>query len=128
MHHAQKEHGAGFCMVNDLVIALRRLQSEGRIRTAWVIDVDAHKGDGTAAITAEDDSIATLSIHMARGWPLDQPEYDAAGRFNPSFVPSTIDIPIEPGRSLYNQQLRMGWRASGILGRLGVGGLRRGPL
>jgi len=109
MHHAQKDHGAGFCMVNDLVIALHRLQAEGRIRTAWVIDVDAHKGDGTAAITAEDDSIATLSIHMARGWPLDQPEYDAAGRFNSSFVPSTIDIPIEAGEDhLYNEQLRDG--------------------
>ena len=109
MHHAQKEHGAGFCIVNDLVIALRKLMAESRIGTAWVIDVDAHKGDGTAAITAEDDSIATLSIHMARGWPLDQPEYDAAGRFNPSFVPSTIDIPIEAGEDrLYNEQLRDG--------------------
>ncbi|MGE5258864.1 MAG: histone deacetylase [Hyphomicrobiales bacterium] len=109
MHHAQKDHGAGFCIVNDLVIALRRLQAEGRIGTAWVIDVDAHKGDGTAAITAEDDSICTLSIHMARGWPLDQPEYDAAGRFNPSFVPSTIDIPIEAGEDhLYNEQLKDG--------------------
>jgi acetoin utilization deacetylase AcuC-like enzyme len=109
MHHAQKDYGAGFCIVNDLVIALRRLQAEGRIRTAWVIDVDAHKGDGTAAITAADDSIATLSIHMANGWPLDQPERDAAGRLNLSFVPSTIDIPIEAGgERRYNEQLRAG--------------------
>lgn len=97
MHHAQREHGAGFCLVNDLVIALRRLQFENRIISAWVIDVDAHKGDGTAALTAGDDTIATLSIHMAAGWPLDQPERDAAGRLNPSFVPSTIDIPIASG-------------------------------
>jgi acetoin utilization deacetylase AcuC-like enzyme len=109
MHHAQKDHGAGFCVVNDLVIALRKLTAEGRIATAWVIDLDAHKGDGTAALTADDDSIATLSIHMARGWPLDQPEHDAAGRCNPSFVPSTIDIPIEAGEEhLYNEQLRDG--------------------
>jgi acetoin utilization deacetylase AcuC-like enzyme len=97
MHHAQRDHGAGFCLVNDLVVALRRLQSENRIGRAWVIDVDAHKGDGTAALTAGDDTIATLSIHMAAGWPLDQPERDAAGRLNPSFVPSTIDIPIASG-------------------------------
>jgi len=83
--------------VNDLVIALRRLQFENRIRSAWVIDVDAHKGDGTAAITAGDQSIVTLSIHMARGWPLDQPERDTDGRLNPSFIPSTIDILMEAG-------------------------------
>ncbi len=109
MHHAQKDGGAGFCLVNDLVIALRRLQSENRIRRAWVIDLDAHKGDGTAAITAGDESIFTLSIHMARGWPLDQPERGADGRLNPSFVPSTIDIPIESGEELlYNHRLKVG--------------------
>jgi acetoin utilization deacetylase AcuC-like enzyme len=109
MHHAQRNYGAGFCLVNDLVIALRRLQAEHRIRRAWVIDVDAHKGDGTAAITAGDDSIATLSIHMAAGWPLDQPERDAEGRLNPSFIPSTIDIPIESGEEpFYNQRLKEG--------------------
>jgi len=109
MHHAQKDGGAGFCLVNDLVIALRRLQSENRIRRAWVIDLDAHKGDGTAAITAGDESIFTLSIHMARGWPLDQPEHGADGRLNPSFVPSTIDIPIESGEELlYNHRLKEG--------------------
>jgi acetoin utilization deacetylase AcuC-like enzyme len=109
MHHGQRDRGAGFCLVNDVVIALRKLQFENRIRTAWVIDVDAHKGDGTAAITAADETIRTLSIHMARGWPLDQPEADAAGRPNPSFIPSDIDIPIEPGEEgRYNALLSAG--------------------
>ena len=118
MHHAQRGYGAGFCLVNDLVIALRRLQSENRIRSAWVIDVDAHKGDGTAALTAADDSIATLSIHMAAGWPLDQPERDADGRPNPSFIPSTIDIPIESGEeSVYNQRLEEGLERLAGVGR-----------
>jgi acetoin utilization deacetylase AcuC-like enzyme len=97
MHHAQKKYGAGFCMLNDIVIALRKLQAEKNIRTAWVIDVDAHKGDGTAAITSGDDSIHTLSIHMSRGWPLDGAKYDNEGNLNPSFIDSDIDIPIEPG-------------------------------
>lgn len=111
MHHAQMHTGAGFCLVNDLVIALRRLQTENRIRRGWVIDLDAHKGDGTAAITASDESILTLSIHMARGWPLDQPERDADGRLKPSFVPSTIDIPIESGdEPFYNQRLKSALR------------------
>jgi acetoin utilization deacetylase AcuC-like enzyme len=109
MHHARWDGGAGFCLVNDLVVALRRLQSEKRMANAWVIDVDAHKGDGTAAITADDASISTLSIHMARGWPLDQPERDPSGRLNPSFIPSTIDIPIESGEeALYIPRLKAG--------------------
>jgi acetoin utilization deacetylase AcuC-like enzyme len=109
MHHAQKDYGAGFCLVNDLVTALHRLQAETRIRSAWVIDVDAHKGDGTAALAAGDDSIATLSIHMAAGWPLDQPERDAEGRPNPSFIPSTVDIPIAAGEEpVYNRRLSEG--------------------
>jgi acetoin utilization deacetylase AcuC-like enzyme len=96
-HHAQPDHGKGFCLLNDIVIVLRKAQAEGLIRTAWVIDVDAHKGDGTAAITRGDDSIRTLSVHMARGWPLDEGEIDAAGKPNPSFIPSDVDVPIESG-------------------------------
>jgi acetoin utilization deacetylase AcuC-like enzyme len=95
-HHAQRGYGIGFCPVNDIVIALRRLQSEGRIATAWVIDVDAHKGDGTAALTVGDSSIVTLSIHMASGWPLDG-EAVVDGKPNPSFIDSDIDVPVEEG-------------------------------
>jgi acetoin utilization deacetylase AcuC-like enzyme len=97
-HHAQPDYGKGFCLLNDIVIALRKAQAEGLIRSAWVIDVDAHKGDGTAVITQGDASILTLSIHMARGWPLDEAEFDDAGRPNPSFTPSDVDIPIESGQ------------------------------
>jgi acetoin utilization deacetylase AcuC-like enzyme len=97
MHHGQYDFGEGFCLVNDLVVAVREMQSRGRISTAWIIDVDAHKGDGTAALTEDDDTIRTLSIHMAQGWPMDQPRTLADGRANPSFVPSDIDIPVESG-------------------------------
>lgn len=96
-HHAHADFGHGFCMLNDVVVPLRKLQKEGRIRTAWVIDVDAHKGDGTAAITAGDPSIVSMSVHMARGWPLDGSPRDAEGNPNPAFVPSDIDVPIEEG-------------------------------
>ncbi len=96
-HHAHAGFGHGFCIINDIVIGLRRLQAEGLIHTAWVIDGDAHKGDGTAALTADDDSIATLSIHMGDGWPLDLPRFDTHGNLHPSFIPSTVDIPIRSG-------------------------------
>ena len=109
MHHAQRDHGAGFCLINDIVVALRKLQAENVIRTAWVIDLDAHKGDGTAVLTAEDSSITTLSIHMADGWPLDGEPYDHQGRLNPSFIPSNIDIPVAAGEDhLYVAKLKEG--------------------
>ncbi|MGD9301293.1 MAG: histone deacetylase [Desulfobacterales bacterium] len=109
MHHAQREYGAGFCMLNDIVIAIRKLQAEGLIRTAWVIDIDAHKGDGTAALTRGDDTITTLSIHMGNGWPLDGDETDPRGNFNPSFTPSDIDIPMAKGEDhLYIPRLQEG--------------------
>ena len=101
MHHAQKSFGNGFCLLNDIVIAIRKLQAEHRIIKAWVIDTDAHKGDGTAALTADDSSIITLSIHMGRGWPLDGPSHDASGRLNPSFIPSDIDIPVFAGEETH---------------------------
>ena len=109
MHHGQKDYGKGFCMLNDIVIAIRKLQAENRAKTAWVIDVDAHKGDGTAALTLRDDSITTLSIHMGQGWPLDEENFDSAGNPNPSFIDSDIDIPMGPGEdSLYAARLQEG--------------------
>lgn len=109
MHHAQKDYGNGFCLLNDIVIALRKLQAEDVIKQAWVIDLDAHKGDGSAALTAGDDSVTTLSIHMAEGWPLDGEKYDGDGKLNPSFTPSDIDIPIAAGEEhLYVTRLKEG--------------------
>ncbi len=111
MHHGQYDFGEGFCPVNDLVIAIRRLQRAQKIERAWIVDVDAHKGDGTAALTHGDTAIATLSIHMASGWPLDQPTALPDGRANPSYVPSDIDIPIESGEEgFYVARLTEGLR------------------
>ena len=110
-HHAQFEYGAGFCLLNDIVIALRKLQAEDIVRSAWVIDLDAHKGDGTAALTRGDDSIKTLSIHMAHGWPLDGEPFDSNGNLNPSFTASDIDIPVEAGQDdMYLSFLQNGLR------------------
>ena len=109
MHHAKRDYGEGFCVVNDIVVALRKLQAENLIRSAWVIDLDAHKGDGTAVLTEEDSSITTLSIHMAHGWPLDGDAYDDQGRLNPSFAPSDVDIGVDAGEEhLYVARLADG--------------------
>lgn len=107
-HHAQREYGEGFCILNDIVIALRNLQANHLIKNAWIIDVDAHKGDGTAALTCGDGSITALSVHMAHGWPLDTDMY-IDGKLNPSFIPSDIDIPVSAGEEgIYISKLEEG--------------------
>ncbi|HEY1464749.1 MAG TPA: histone deacetylase [Terriglobales bacterium] len=49
-HHAFADHGEGFCMVHDVAVAIRRMQHDGKIRTAMTVDCDVHQGNGTAAI------------------------------------------------------------------------------
>jgi acetoin utilization deacetylase AcuC-like enzyme len=114
MHHARYDSGAGFCLVNDIVIAARKIQAEGRAGLVWVIDLDAHKGDGTAELIrfarergeladpADSDTegrpcILTLSIHMAKGWPLDSESLAAAKESRAPLVPSDIDIGVDSG-------------------------------
>lgn len=103
MHHAMRDGGRGFCPINDLIIGIRKLQKDNLVKHAWVIDVDAHMGDGTAEITIDDASITTLSIHMAKGWPLDGSDE----KFE--IKPSNIDILIEEGQeNLYLNKLETG--------------------
>lgn len=102
MHHAMSDCGRGFCLINDLVIGVRLLQQQKKIKSAWIIDVDAHKGDGTAQVTQGDESIVTFSIHMKSGWPLDQGSSES-----PWFIPSDVDIEIESGEEyLYLESLK----------------------
>jgi acetoin utilization deacetylase AcuC-like enzyme len=72
-HHAYAGHGEGFCMIHDVAIAIRRLQADGTIKKAMVVDTDVHHGNGTAAIFAKDDSVFTLSIHQERNYPSPKP-------------------------------------------------------
>lgn len=51
-HHAFPDHGEGFCVIHDVAIAIRRMQRDGKIRTAMTVDCDVHQGNGTAAIFA----------------------------------------------------------------------------
>lgn len=104
MHHAMAHGGRGFCLVNDLVIGVRKLQESGQVKRAWIIDIDAHKGDGTAAITKDDESISTLSIHMEKGWPLDVGSGNGPWRLS-----STVDVPIPfQGEGEYLEKLERG--------------------
>ena len=51
-HHAFPDHGEGFCMIHDVAVAIRRMQRDGKIRTAMTVDCDVHHGNGSAAIFA----------------------------------------------------------------------------
>lgn len=97
MHHAMSFKPGGFCMFNDIIIAIRKLQKQKKIKKAVVVDLDCHKGDGTAEIARTDDSIKTLSIHMASGWPLDG---DPSG---PSFIASDFDVAVEKSKNYISQ-------------------------
>lgn len=68
-HHAFPDHGEGFCVFNDVAIAIRRLQHHGAIRRAAVVDLDVHQGNGTHAIFAGDPSVHTFSMHGERNYP-----------------------------------------------------------
>jgi acetoin utilization deacetylase AcuC-like enzyme len=111
MHHGHRNFGHGFCPTNDVMLSAARIIAEKKVKSIWIIDVDVHKGDGTAEIAKDFDSIKTLSIHMAFGWPLDKPEYDSAGIFNPAYFPSDIDINIKSGEEhTYNARLVQGMK------------------
>ncbi len=69
-HHAFPERGEGFCVLNDVAIAIRVLQRDGLIGRAAIVDCDVHQGNGTATIFAEDNSIFTFSMHGAKNYPL----------------------------------------------------------
>ena len=75
-HHAFPEHGEGFCAVHDVAIAIRKLQTEGRIGRAMTVDLDVHHGNGTAFIFARDPSVCTFSMHQESNYPLEKPPSD----------------------------------------------------
>ena len=69
-HHAFADHGEGFCVLNDVAVAIAKLRAEGAIERAAVIDLDVHQGNGTAAIFADDEAVFTFSMHGERNYPL----------------------------------------------------------
>ena len=69
-HHAFPDRGEGFCVLNDVAIAIRVLQRDGWIKKAMVVDLDVHQGNGTAFIFSGDPSVFTYSIHGKNNYPL----------------------------------------------------------
>ena len=80
-HHAFADHGEGFCVYNDIAIAIRLLKRDARIRRAVVIDLDVHQGNGTHAIFAGDEDVYTFSMHGGKNYPFHK-------------VPGTLDVEL----------------------------------
>jgi acetoin utilization deacetylase AcuC-like enzyme len=72
-HHACEDHGEGFCLFNDVAVAIQVLRRERAISRAAVVDCDVHQGNGTAFIFAGDRSVFTFSIHQEHNYPVFKP-------------------------------------------------------
>lgn len=83
-HHAFPDHGEGFCVFNDVAVAIRALRREGRLGRAAVVDLDVHQGNGTATIFAGDPDVFTFSMHGANNYPFRKER-------------SSLDVELEDG-------------------------------
>lgn len=75
-HHAFRDRGEGYCLLNDAAIAIRALQAEASLRRVLIIDCDVHQGNGTAAIFSEDPTVFTFSIHGRNNFPFHKEKSD----------------------------------------------------
>jgi acetoin utilization deacetylase AcuC-like enzyme len=80
-HHAGKAFARGYCVFNDVAVALSRLRADGRATRALIVDCDVHQGDGTADLLGPDPECFTLSLHGARNYPFQR-------------IPSDLDVDI----------------------------------
>lgn len=83
-HHAFPGHGEGFCVFNDVAVAIRALQLDGTIRRAAIVDLDVHQGNGTHAVFAGDDTVFTFSMHGGKNYPFHK-------------VPGCVDVELPDG-------------------------------
>jgi len=83
-HHAFPDHGEGFCLLNDIAVAARKVVEDGLADRVMVVDCDVHQGNGTAAALAGRKEIFTVSIHQMDIYPTEKPQ-------------STLDIPLWAG-------------------------------
>jgi acetoin utilization deacetylase AcuC-like enzyme len=83
-HHAGRAFARGYCVFNDVAVALSRLRADGLAARALIVDCDVHQGDGTADLLGPDPDTFTLSLHGARNYPFQR-------------IPSDLDVDIAVG-------------------------------
>ena len=75
-HHAFADHGEGFCLLNDVAIALASLHARGGVERSAIVDLDVHQGNGTAAIFSDWPEVFTFSMHQENNYPAVKPPSD----------------------------------------------------
>ncbi len=73
-HHAFANHGEGFCLFNDVAVAIRVLQRRGLVHGAAIIDLDVHHGNGSSMIFDRDETVFTFSMHQQHNYPVFKPK------------------------------------------------------
>lgn len=93
-HHAMPDLGEGFCVFNDVAVAIRVLQRSMWVNKVLVVDCDVHQGNGTADIFEDDPTVFTFSIHGENNYPFHKP-------------PSDLDVglPDKTGDQAYHKAL-----------------------
>lgn len=81
-HHAMTDAGEGYCVFNDVAVAIRRLQQEHRVHNVAIVDLDVHQGNGNSEILGSDPGVTVFSMHGAKNYPFRK-------------IPSTVDVELE---------------------------------
>lgn len=68
-HHAFRAEGSGYCVFNDIAVAVNWLRRSNRARRVAIVDLDVHQGDGTAQIFLDEPDVLTTSIHCEVNFP-----------------------------------------------------------
>ena len=83
-HHAGRDFARGYCLFNDVAVAIRALRAAHVADRVLVVDCDVHQGDGTAQVLGPDGDAFALSLHGARNYPFKR-------------IPSDLDLDLETG-------------------------------
>lgn len=75
-HHAFKDRGEGFCLLNDFGVAANYLLQKGLAQKILIIDLDVHQGNGTAKLFEEEEKVFTFSMHGKHNYPFHKEKSD----------------------------------------------------
>ena len=94
-HHCLPDWPNGFCLLNNIAVAIRAAQAAGLARRVAVVDWDVHHGNGTEAIFLSDPEVLTISLHQERNYPLDTGGAEVRG--TGKGLGFNINVPLPPG-------------------------------
>ncbi len=80
-HHAHRHVGRGYCLVNDVAVAVALARAAGFDGRTLILDVDVHQGDGNADVFGDDPSVFVASLHGERNYPFER-------------IPSDLDVDV----------------------------------